>query len=153
LSQLIKKEKNELVRSSIVSALYSLSYRYFSDIEVQLRQVLDDLTNDEQENLVKIVTNIYLEQRASLQGGDEEIFIKGQRYQVWLDSDRRSEHPTAVEEVLFRWVRRLGNEGDNTGNSSVAQQFALRAFASFARELEQREEMLIQELKEMRNHG
>jgi len=111
----------------------------FKEVAPHLQTLLTKLTREELDGIIKIITDIYLQQRASLEGGDAEIEVNGRRYRIWIDSQRPQ---TDIEQVILQW---LGNE-----KYPIAQQSALAARLNFASELDQAEAKRIQEIKAKR---
>ncbi|MCE2674306.1 MAG: hypothetical protein LW635_12040, partial [Microcystis sp. 53598_E5] len=70
-----------------------------------------------------------------------------------------SERPlTEIEKAMYRWIRRMEpevpqNQVREPEHKTAAQKVALAAFTSFAVNLDQEEERLIQELKGETNHA
>ena len=111
--------------------------RDFKEFSLHLQALLAKLTREEVEEIIKILTEIYLQQRASLEGGNEEIKINGRSYRIWIDSERPQ---TDIEQVILQW---LGNE-----KYPIAQQAAIEAKLNFASELDQAEAEYIRKIQE-----
>ncbi|NES66544.1 MAG: hypothetical protein F6K24_15435, partial [Okeania sp. SIO2D1] len=154
---IFNKKNHPFIREAVILAINNITLRYFNEIENQLQNLVLYLTNRERNYFVGILTEIYLEQRASLKDGDDEIKVKGRLYQIWLDSEPPL---TYIEKALFRWVRREQNQANQNQKvikprkaKTAAQEIALRAFTSFAMALDREEERRIREINEKFNHA
>jgi hypothetical protein len=159
IANTLNNKPSLLVRDSVIFSINNLTRRYFSIIEPQLQKFVYNLTSSERESLVEILTEVYLEQRANLSGGNDKIKINERSYQIWTNSDRPL---TDIEIVLYRWIRRIESEvlrnqvteqTHQKVNKSAAQKVALAAFTSFAINLDQEEDRYIQELKGEHNNA
>ena len=137
---------NSVARKGVLTGIHNQLRRFcektrtdFKEVAPQLQILFAKLKREELDDIIKILTDIYLQQRASLEGGDEEIEVNGRSYRIWIDSQRPQ---TDIEQVIFEW---LGNE-----KYPIAQQAALEARLNFASELDQVEAKYIQEIQEKR---
>lgn len=137
---------NPVARKAVVTGISNQLRRFsektgldFKEVAPYLQTLLTKLTRDEVDDIIEIITDIYLHQRASLNGSDEAIEVNGRSYQIWIDSQRPQ---TDIEQVILEW---LGNE-----KYPIAQQAALEARLNFDKELDQAEAQLIQEIKAKR---
>ncbi|MBD2616313.1 hypothetical protein H6G94_34620 [Nostoc punctiforme FACHB-252] len=161
LINILNSELPLLVRKAVIHAIYNLTFRYFNIIEFQLQSLVNYLTQDEQRKLVEILTNIYLNQRATLSGGNGKIKVNERDYEIWTDSERRLTNLTVIEQAMYRWLRRIDEpevannqkQENNQINKTAAQKVALAAFTSFAANFDQEEERRIQELNEEVNNA
>ena len=78
--EILKKDKNLLVRKTIISAVFLLTHNYLDDIQEWLSDLVSDFTPEEQKRLIIELTNIYLK---------EEV----------------KEELTTVEMVMNKWVK------------------------------------------------
>ena len=78
--EILKKDKNLLVRKTIISAVFLLTHNYLDDIQEWLSDLVSDFTPEEQKRLIIELTNIYLK---------EEV----------------KEELTTVEKVMNKWVK------------------------------------------------
>lgn len=78
--EILKKDKNLLVRKTIISAVFLLTHNYLGTIEKWLSNLVSDFTPEEQKRLIIELTNIYLK---------EEV----------------KEELTTVEKVMNKWVK------------------------------------------------
>lgn len=159
LEKILNNKPSSLVRVAVVSAICNLAFRYFNNIEVKLQNLVDSFRSNEKEKLVKILTYIYLEQRANLSGGNDEIKVNERSYPIWIDSERPL---TDIERTMYRWIRKIEPKvpknqvrepEQQQANKTAAQKVALATFTSFAANLDQKEEQLIQELKGELNYA
>jgi hypothetical protein len=142
LSKILTAEGHWLVREAVITATCNQTRRHFEQIERELQTLVANVTDSECKKIVETLTEVYLEQRASLKGGDGFIEDKKQRrYRIWIDDTKRPK--TAVEKTMFLWVQ------DDT--KPAAQQVAIRASVDFARVLEQEEENESKKLEQERS--
>lgn len=149
LANVLNNKPSYLVRDAVVFSIYSLTFRYFDLIEDQLQDLAENFTLNEREDLIEILTKIYLKQRTNLSGGDDEIIVNKRHYRIWINLERPL---TVIEEAMYRWIR-IEGETFQKSNKKVAQKVALSAFTAFAANLDQEEERHIQELKGGLNHA
>ncbi len=148
LSNILEVSKtNPVTRKAVLTAIENQLCRFaektslnFKEVAPYVQTLLTKLTREEIDGIIKIITDIYLHQRASLKGGDEAIKVSGRSYQVWINSQRPL---TDVEQVIFEW---LGNE-----KYPIAQQAALEARLNFDSELDEEEARRIHEIKAKRS--
>jgi hypothetical protein len=148
-------KEHHLVRNAVINAVCN-QIRYscekielnkrlgleFQEISPYLQALLSELTRNELDKIIKRLTDSYLKQRESLDGGDDEIEVNGHRYQIWIDSERPE---TSIETVILEW---LGNK-----KYPIAQQIAMQTRIEFASVLEQAEAKRIQEIQEQRGYS
>ena len=149
LQKILAEEPHPFVRASAISAVGRQAQKDFKQVESQLQTLAGQVTKDERQALADILTEIYLEQRFRLSGGDDTIKVKvkdresnellEKKYSVWLNSQRPL---TDVEVAMLRWVKDDGN--------AMAQQVATSASTGFAKKLDQEEARQIEELKKKR---
>jgi hypothetical protein len=114
--------------------------RILNELESKLQEISAHLTLKERDYFVKILTEIYLQQRQRLEDGDSIINIKGHHYYIWLDIGMRPK--TAVEETMIYWVK--------NDSYQIAQEIATQAFVSFALALDIEEAKRIEELNSIK---
>ncbi len=129
LQRMLDEEREPFVRTAVVLAISLQAKEHFEKVEPLLYKFVHVVTENERIEIVKIFTNLYLEQRANLEGGEETIQVNDRDYPIWITSERPE--LTAVEEAMFRWVKNPSNP--------IAQQIATQASVAFARALEQEE--------------
>jgi hypothetical protein len=136
-------KKNPVARKAVLIGISNQLRRLgkktspdFKEVAPHLQTLLTKLTREELDGIIKIITDIYLQQRASLKGGNTAIEVNGRSYGIWIDSQRPQ---TDIEQVIFEW---LGN-----GKYPIAQQAGLEARLNFDSELDQIEEKRIKEIK------
>ncbi|MBD2567788.1 IMS domain-containing protein [Anabaena lutea] len=141
LQKILKPEKHPLVRQAVIMAMGSQLRRNFEELKSKLLEVTTEITLKERDEVVSILTDIYLDQRRKLTGGDTEIEIENYYFEVWLETTKRPQ--TAVEKTILNWVK--------DDSKPLAQEIATQASISFALALEQAEAELIKQIKEARN--
>ncbi|GAX38901.1 hypothetical protein [Nodularia sp. NIES-3585] len=127
LEEIFKKENDSYVRDAVIFAVCNLTYRYFDQIEAQLQDLLLYFKSEEQEEIVKALTAIYLEQRVNIQGQEGEVYqrkirVQERRYQLWKVPENRP--LTNIEKAMNRWSK--------LENKAITQQIAIQALISFS---------------------
>jgi len=136
LESMLDEERDPFVRTAVIRAIGMQAKDRFEKVEPLLYRFVRVVTEDERAEIVKVLTDMYRAQRASLEGGEDVIEVKDHRYPVWVGSGRPL---TAVEEAMFRWIKNPSNP--------VAQQIATQAFVNFARALDQEEMRQVAKLR------
>lgn len=147
LQKILAEEPHPFVRASAISAVGRQAQKNFRQVEPQLQTLAGQVTKDERQALADILTEIYLEQRFRLAGGDDTIKAKDREsnellekeYSVWLNSQRPL---TEVEVAMLRWVK--------DDENAMAQQVATRASTGFADRFDKEEARQVEELKKKR---
>lgn len=138
LHTILQKEKHPFVREAILFAIGRQARLHFDAIEPQLQSLVAEVKENEREDIVRTLGDIYFEQRISLSGGDywsTQKFIKIRstsypyKYQIWTNDQRPQ---TPIEEAMYDWIKNARN--------TVAQQIATRSLVSFANQLDKDEE-------------
>lgn len=148
LDTLLNRKQHSKVRDTVIKAVCNRANKDFSSIESQMNEslvaafakVVARFTNKERDRLVGVLTNIYLQQRESLQGGQDFYLVGQHKYPIWLERERPL---TALEETLFSW---LGNK-----EVPVGEQLATLAFFNFAKEFEMGEAKFVKNLLSQNN--
>ncbi|MBW4431979.1 MAG: hypothetical protein KME28_09680 [Pelatocladus maniniholoensis HA4357-MV3] len=130
-------QETKYVRQCVLIAIRMMIIQSLNDIEEQLKEFVSKLTIEERGIIIEEFTRLYLNQRKELKNGDNEVEVKGLRYQIWIDAKNRPN--TAVENTMLSWLK------DDT--YAIAQQMAVQALLCFACELDQYEERRIRELE------
>jgi hypothetical protein len=138
LHAILQKEKHPFVREAILVAIGRQARLHFDEIEPQLQSLVAEVKENEREDIVRTLADIYFEQRIKLSGGDywsSQKFIKigstsyPYKYQIWTNEQRPQ---TPMEEAMYDWIKNARN--------TVAQQIATRSLVSFANQLDKDEE-------------
>ncbi len=140
MQSILAEETHPFVRNYVVIAISLQAYNNFERVEPMLQRLVTEVDENESDKIVKILKNVYLEQRGNLKGGDDFIVVDEKTYPIWLNSERPL---TAVERAMLRWIKDPKNP--------AAQQIATRASVVFANALEQKEAQQIIEIRERRN--
>lgn len=140
LITVLLEELHPIVRKSALIAVGLQAERAFEQIEPQLQELVTSIKPKERQDIAEILTEIYLEQRANLPGGEQYIEVNQKRYPVWLNSTRPL---TTVESAMLRWAKNDRN--------AMAQQVATNVAALVASKLEKEEERQIKQLREGRD--
>ena len=142
LEVMLNEEHSPFIRTAVVLAISLQASEYFERVEPLLYEFVHVVTEHERIEIVKILTDLYLEQRAALDGGDGTIRIEDRSYPIWVDSDRPA---TTVEKAMLRWIKNSSNP--------IAQQIATQASVAFARALEQKEMHQLDTIRSERMHA
>ncbi len=148
LNTLLTRKQHSKVRIAIIKAICDRANKDFSSIESQMNEslvaafakVVAKFTNKERYRLVGVLTKIYLEQRESLQNGQDFYLVGQHKYPIWLEEERPL---TVLEKTLFSW---LGNQ-----KLPVAEQLATLTFFNFAKEFEMGEAKFVKNLLSQNN--
>jgi hypothetical protein len=138
LLSMLETERQPLVRNAIVLALALQARDHFEAVEAQLRRLLPEVTPNERGEIVKILSDVYLQQRANLEGGDDLMRLDERTYPVWEEAAKRP--LTQVEQALYGWLEMEGN--------TAARQVATEAFVKFALAFDQPERAFFWKKKE-----
>jgi hypothetical protein len=140
LKEMLAREGHPKVRTAVVIAVGRQARRRFAQVEPLLQALVAEVTEDEREEIVRILGDLYLEQRKGLEGkGAVRLSVGDEQYPVWTGATRPQ---TAVETALLRWLR--------SPETPAAQRMALQASLSFARRLDEEEAARIARLRETR---
>ncbi|MDV3351284.1 hypothetical protein QGP82_21450 [Leptothoe sp. LEGE 181152] len=142
LQEILSEEIHPFVRTHALVAIGQQAFKNFEQVEPTLQALTGQVTEGERETITRILTEIYLSQRALLSGGEHIIEVeikKGtkRKYPVWVNAERPS---TAVETVMHRWIK--------DDSQPMAQQVAARASANFANAFDREEVRQIRKIKE-----
>jgi hypothetical protein len=138
LHTILQKERHPFVREAILFAIGRQARLHFDEIEPQFQSLVTEIKENEREDIVRTLADIYFEQRISLSGGDHWSSLKfiktgstfqRYRYQIWTNEQRPQ---TPIEEAMCDWIKNALN--------IVAQQIATRSLVSFANQLDKDEE-------------
>lgn len=121
LRQVLAAERHPRVRTAAVVAISLQARRRFAQVEPLMQKVVAEAMSEERDEVVRILTEIYQDQRAELKGGTVQRTINGRQIWLWADSARPQ---TDVEKAMLRWLCDPG--------VPAAQQIAVQAFMAFA---------------------
>jgi hypothetical protein len=127
LSAIIKKEDHPIVREAVVFAICNQTRRYFKKVASHLQDLVANLSRSEGDKIVQTLTEIYLEERASLNNGDGEIKVNGRYYQIWTNLEQRPRTP--IEKAMDDWAK--------AEQKPVAQEIAIQSLVAFVKALEE----------------
>ncbi|NNJ09909.1 hypothetical protein EKD04_006175 [Chloroflexales bacterium ZM16-3] len=124
LKEILELVDNQLVRERALRSAIGLSRDHFA----QMQAIVPTVTSEEMAQIVDKLTEIYLDQRAKLGGGERRWYHKGtgRYYPIWLSNQPRP--LTDIENEMLEWIRNDRNV--------VAQQIGVRALAAFVREFD-----------------
>ncbi len=124
------------VRDWAIRALTRRIGVHVKEIPKRLQQVLAELRLEEKPRVVTALRGLYLRQRASLEGGDFKVSIKGTSFVLWSRPGLRP--LTTVEVTLYDW---FADE-----SQPETQELALAALAEIRATAVDEEERHLQEL-------
>jgi len=125
LKEMLAREAHPEVRSAVVIAIGLQASQRFTWVEPMLQTLVGEVTPDERDKVVRLLTGVYLAQREELGPADGEFKHGEARYPIWIEKVRPL---TAVEAAMIRWL------GDT--RHPAAQRIAVQATLSFAETLD-----------------
>jgi hypothetical protein len=125
LKEILAREAHPKVRTAVVIAMGRQANKRFTSVEPMLQALVGEVTPDECDEVVRLLTSVYLAQRVALGPGESEFEHKGTRYPIWIDRGRPL---TAVETAMLRWL------GDT--RHPAAQRIAVQVTLSFVETLD-----------------
>ena len=146
LGGLLANEDHPFVRAAVLSAMIHQARTDLARIAPLVQELVGELSLGERSVVVRLLTDLYLEQRVGLEHAaprgaadpDTHEVIDGVQYPIWIEAERS---PTAVERILHEWLQDPWRP--------VALQIALECLDNFAATpLEKRERQLREEAKE-----
>jgi hypothetical protein len=140
LQEILTRESHPAIRAAVATAITRQAEKRFTAAEPLLQRLMSDLKAAEREKLVGILTDVYRDQRAALQGGTGRLKIGRRTYPVWLDSGRPL---TPVEGAMVRWARNPAYP--------AAQAVAVRASVRFVRAVDEAEAKHIESVRRRRS--
>ncbi|NER98082.1 MAG: hypothetical protein F6J86_30345 [Symploca sp. SIO1B1] len=140
LQSLLENSKHPFVRRSVIDAIGIQLRKNFSKFEPYLQKIANQITKKERKQIIVILTNIYLDQRNKMKGGDLTTTINDRDYQVWLNAELRPQ--TEVEIAMNRWVKMKPND-----TNALAQEIAEESLVRFVSTLDIKEQEYINKLQ------
>ncbi len=148
LDTLLNRKWHSKVRDTIIKAVCDRANKDFLSSESQMNEnlvtkfakVVANFTKEERDQLVGVLTKVYLQQRESLKGGQDFYQVGQHKYPIWIERERPL---TALEETLFSW---LGNK-----EVPVAEQLSTLAFFNLAKNFEMGEAKFVDNLRSQNN--
>jgi hypothetical protein len=125
LKEILAREAHPRVRSAVVIAMSRQAAKRFARVEPMLQQLVEEVTPEERDEVVRLLTDVYLDQRRALGEGDGTFERGGKRYPIWIG---RARPLTDVEGAMMRWL------GD--AQHPAAQRIAVQATLSFVEALD-----------------
>jgi len=178
LITILSEELHPRVREIALFAIGRKAYQAFEEVEPQLQNLVNDkIKPDERQKVAEILTEIYLEQRANLPGGEQYIEVNSKPYSVGFDLTKLfsiDQVISSIEQTISSSVKEkpspkrypvwLDSKRRPLTNiekamlrwvknkeNPMAQQVATNASANFANRLEKEEERQIKLLREARD--
>ncbi|MBV9108565.1 MAG: hypothetical protein JO306_04060 [Gemmatimonadetes bacterium] len=136
LQHILRAEAHPRIRSAVVLAVGRQARRSFGVAEPLLQRLMDWVSGEELAEVVRSLSNVYLDQRLAFDGGEDEVVVRGIRYPIWID---RARPVTAVEIAMIRWV--------NDGAHPVAQRVGMLATLNFVERLDRFEDQRIAKVR------
>ncbi|MGK7942151.1 MAG: hypothetical protein AB4062_18735 [Crocosphaera sp.] len=134
LQTMLHNEKHPFIREAILFAIGRQARLHFNAIEPQLQALVPQIKEKERQKIIDILSDIYLEQRIDLSGGDywsKKKFTQSgysYQYQIWIKEQRPD---TFIEQAMKHWIKNASNEH--------AQKIGINALFSFADILDKEE--------------
>jgi hypothetical protein len=119
--RMLAQKRHPMVADAVRSTMIRQG-RYNDEL---LDELLANISETDSENTVRVLTATYLEERASLPGGDGTIVVEGRTYPVFLAGTRPK---TGAEMAVGRWLA--------DGKGGPAREIALRASTAFVEALD-----------------
>lgn len=136
LQEILRAEAHPKIRSAVVLAVGRQARRSFGVAEPLLQRLMDWVSGEELGQVVRSLSDVYLDQRLALDGGEDEVAVGGTRYAIWID---RARPVTEVEVAMIRWV--------NDGAHPVAQRVGMLATLNFVERLDRFEDQRIAKVR------
>jgi tetratricopeptide (TPR) repeat protein len=102
LHRILLEERHHFVRQEVVKAICTQTQQNFERVEQQLQALIPEFKDKEIDQIVKILSEVYLKQRETLEGCDANRESHESRFPVWMNSERQ---PTAMEEAMLSWLK------------------------------------------------
>lgn len=118
--RVLEEEVLFFVRRLAVLSAFGQAGSAFAVAAPLLQDLFEEVTLGERGLCVAGLVEIYLSQRAGLEGGESWLEVAGTEYPIWIQAERPL---TALEEEMLRWIQ------DDT--APVAGQIALEAYVAF----------------------
>ena len=128
----LARERAAVVRKAALAAILLRVPQHFPE----LQDIVPTMTASETQEAIRALTEVYLNQRENLQGGEATIRIAGHIIPIWL---HRKRPLTSIEVEMNHWVK----DHENT----VAQQVAVQALIAFRRVIAEAERQRIEEMR------
>jgi hypothetical protein len=125
LKEMLAGESHPAVRDAVVDAMIRQARERFEQVAPLLQQLVGEVTPAEQDDVVRRLTEVYLEQRERLPGGNAQVQVNGRTYPAFVETPRPL---TAVEGAMMRWMRDPAHP--------VAQRIGMRASVAFVEALD-----------------
>jgi hypothetical protein len=139
MKNILAEERHPFIHKSVVIAVSHLASVNFDNIEPSLKKLVVEIDERESDEIIQILTDIYLKQRSNLKSSNDFLELNGTQYPIWIDSERPQ---TSVENAMYRWIK--------DPNYPEAQQVALRALVAFSSAFDQLESEKISQIREQR---
>lgn len=139
LQHILATERHPKVRTAAVVAISMQAKRRFAKVEPLMQTLVAEVMKEERDEVVRILADIYQEQRAALKGGTVQRTVNGELLWLWTDGSRPS---TEVETAMLRWLC--------DPQTPAAQQIAMQAFMAFAMTVDQPAGTEVQRYREER---
>jgi hypothetical protein len=126
LRHVLATERHPRVRTAVVVAISLQARRNFAWVEPLMQKAMAEIMTQERDEVVRILSEVYVEQRTALKGGTLQRTINGHSIPLWTDAARPR---TEVESAMLRWLC--------DASTPAAQQIAVLAFMAFALNVDQ----------------
>lgn len=121
----------------MLSSIAILIEKDFGTLSAYLSDLISISSSKENGALLNALSNVYLAQRAALQGGERTVSIDNKTCPIWLNPEYRK--TTVIEKSLLAWIK-----DDRNGER---QKFAAQALMGFVRDFETKEAKKIEAIE------
>jgi len=125
LREMLAGESHPAVRDAVVDAMIQQARERFDHVAPLLQELMGGVMPAERDDVVRRLTEVYLEQREALPGSNAQVQVNGRTYPAFVDTARPL---TPVEWAMMRWMRDPAHP--------VAQRIAMRASIAFVEALD-----------------
>lgn len=135
--EVLKYERHPLVREVALLSIGDLLKIDPSLLSTKVKLLVPYLSQTKGiEKLIGFLSEIYLDQRSSLQTGEDVVEIDDRKYPVWLKGDKPV---TELEKVLMVWLK--------DDESRDLQEIAARSFMEYIKNFEDKERKAIKKIE------
>ncbi|HYH79108.1 MAG TPA: hypothetical protein VEX86_04905 [Longimicrobium sp.] len=125
LSAILAAESHPAVRDAVVDAMIRQARERFERVEPLLQPLMGGVSPPEQDDVVRRLTGLYLDQRERLEGADAEVEVGRRTFPAFVGQARPL---TPVERAMMRWMR--------DPRHPAAQRIGIRASVAFVEALD-----------------
>jgi hypothetical protein len=117
---MLAREGHPAVRDAVMDAMIRQARARFGTVEALLQRMMGDVSPREQDDVLRRLVDVYLDEREAMTGGNAHVTIGGRAFAAFVDAARPL---TAVEVAMMRWMRDPAHP--------AAQRIGIRALLAF----------------------